>query len=530
LVVFASSDSADTNPLNGKDSLRSYAYWLPPALAGLAMTLVYLNPFIGDWDGLDYTVASIRGEPSSMALGRALFTLMNHALYAIAHKLFGVPPEHAYLIFKFVVVAQVPLAIIACWVLARDLTGSRESATVAALLVALSPMMVIYGGQVMTDVPSVFLSAMALAIHLRGLQTKRSALVLAGAIVLGLAVNMRETAGLYVTWLVFAPFVARWKVDKRTVMIVLISLALFALFAVGIFALWYLTQADYRATWHVWAESSQDEAARHPLKLANLKPFFVYLFLASPLVFVALPFAISREFRARRWSLLFLSALCALFADAMLFFNYSTIINWRYFLTGLPAMAPIVGDYFFRSQTEKLNSPRRGLVTASVGAVVVAVAMGFLFQPRSNEYLNRLALAKDYKTTLDLLPRDAVVIAGAQTVAVTYWRGIGTGQWEHIGTGAGFPAGRLQQKIEEHLNAGHRVFLDIDPRWWQPCSWQANEIRELVATEPHFHFKKVNPTIYEILRADDASADQPHLERLLPENRPQEVKKCFSAG
>jgi dolichyl-phosphate-mannose-protein mannosyltransferase len=520
----------DTNT-ESKNLLRSYAYWLPPAVAGLALTLIYLNPFIGDWDGLDYTVASIRGEPSSMALGRALFTLANHAIYMAAHNLFAVPPEQAYLIFKFAVVAQAPLAIIACWILARDLTDSRESATVTASLVALSPMMVIYGGQVMTDVPSVFLLATALAIHLRGLLTKRIGLVLAGAIVLGLAVNMRETAGLYFPWLVFAPFVAGWKLDRRTVVTVLLSLAVFALFAFGIFVLWYVTHAVYRATWNVWAESSQNEAARHPLQLANLKPFFVYLFLASPLVFVAFPFAIWRGFRSHRWSLLLVCALCGLFADAMLFFNYSTIINWRYFLTGLPAMAPIAGDYLFRSQSEKLNSARRGLITAIVGVLVIAVAMGFLFRPRSNEYLNRLALAKAYKATLDLLPRDAVVMAGAQTVAVTYWRGIGTGQWEHIGTGAGFPAGKLEEKIEEHLRAGRRLFLDMDPRWWQPCSWQAAEIRELASIEPRFHFQKVTATIYEIRLVEDASAsDNPHLEKLLPENRAEEVRKCISAG
>lgn len=511
-----------------KNFLRSYAYWLPPALAGLVLTLVYLNPFIGDWDGLDYTVASIRGEPSSMALGRALFTLTNHVFYLIAHKLSGAGPEHAYLIFKFAVVAQVPLAIVACWILARDLTGSRESATIAALLVALSPMMVIYGGQVMTDVPSVLLTATALAIHLRGLQTKRVALIFAGAIVLGLAVNMRETAGFYFPWLVLSPFFAGWKLDRRTIVIIAASLVVFVCFAFGIFGVWYATHPEYRATWHVWAESSQNEAARHPLQLANFIPFFVYLFLAAPLIFVALPFAIWRERRARKWSPLLLATLCGLFADAMLFFNYSTIINWRYFLTGLPAMAPIAGDYLFQSQSEKLRSTRRGFATAIVGVVLIACAMGFLFQPRSNEYLNRLALAKDYKATLDLLPRDAVVMAGAQTVAVTYWRGIGVGQWDHIGTGAGFPAGKLKEKIEEHLRGGRRVFLDLDPRWWQPCSWQAAEIRELAAVEPQFHFKRITPTLYEIRPLADGSAtDRPHLENLLPENRAEEVKKCF---
>ena len=127
-----------------------------------------------------------------------------------------------------------------------------------------------------------------------------------------------------------------------------------------------------------------------------------------------------------------------------------------------------------------------------------------------------------------MLPNDAVVMAGFATVAVTYWRGIRVGQWIHIGTGAGFPAGKLQQTIEGHLRAGQRVFIDIDPRWWQPCSWQTGEIRELVAIEPHFRFRQIAPTIYEIRWPEDGSAtDRPHLENLLPENRPEEVKKCF---
>ena len=511
--------------------LQSYPYWLPPAFIGLALTLIYLNPFIGDWDGLDYTIASIHGEPSSMALGRALFTLTNHLLFVIAHRLFGLNAEQAYLVFKYLVVAQVPLAIVGCWIFARDLTNSIQSATVAALLVALSPIMVIYGGQVMTDVPSVFVSTAALAVYLRGVQTKRLALLLAGAIVLGLAVNLRETAGFYLPWLVFAPFVGGWRFERRTVTILGASVLLFLVVAIGIFALWFATHPEYQNTWNVWLQSTRAEAARHPLQLSNLKPFLVYIFLASPLVLIALPFAAWREWRARRRSLLLLACACGVFADMMLILNYSTIINWRYFLTGLPAMAPLAADYFVKTQEEKLRSRKLAFATTIAGVVLIAVAMGFLIQPRSNEYLNRLALAKGYKTQLDLLPRDAVVIAGAQTVAVTYWRGIGAGQWEHIGTGAGFPAGKLQSKIDEHLRGGRHVFIDIDPRWWQPCSWQVAEIRELVTIEPHFHFHRVAPTVFEIRSGDDESAtDRPHLENLLPENRPEEVRKCFSAG
>src|ERR1051326_3671757 len=108
---------------------RSYAYWLPTALVALILTLIYLNPFIGDWDGLDLTIFSLHGRPSSMALGRSLFTLFNFGLFKFARALFGVRPDQAYLLFKFAVVIETPLAVIACWLLARDLSGCVRSAT-----------------------------------------------------------------------------------------------------------------------------------------------------------------------------------------------------------------------------------------------------------------------------------------------------------------------------------------------------------------------------------------------------------------
>ena len=119
---------------------------------------------------MDYTILSLAGYPSSMALGRNLFIFGNHYLFVTAHALFNVPQEQAYLIFTYAVVAQAPLAVIACWILARDVSDSLYTATVAAMLVTFSPVFVVYGGQVMTDVPSVLVVATALIIHLRGVR------------------------------------------------------------------------------------------------------------------------------------------------------------------------------------------------------------------------------------------------------------------------------------------------------------------------------------------------------------------------
>src|SRR5260370_34706640 len=129
---------------------RAWMWWLPPAFIALTLVLYFIDPFIGDWDGMDYTMLSLAGYPSSMALGRNLFIFGNHALFVVAHALFRVQPENAYLIFKYAVVVQAPLAAVAFWILAKNLTRSFSTATLAALLLVFSPVFVLYGGQLFT--------------------------------------------------------------------------------------------------------------------------------------------------------------------------------------------------------------------------------------------------------------------------------------------------------------------------------------------------------------------------------------------
>jgi hypothetical protein len=160
-------------PSSARSFRHEYPYWLPPALVALALTLIYLNPFIGDWDALDYTIFSLHARPSSMALGRSLFTIFNFACTGWRTPCSESARSTPTCFSNMQVVIETPIAVVACWVFARDLTGSARAATLAALMIACSPILVIYGGQVMTEIPSVLLTAIALAIHLRGIQNKR---------------------------------------------------------------------------------------------------------------------------------------------------------------------------------------------------------------------------------------------------------------------------------------------------------------------------------------------------------------------
>jgi Dolichyl-phosphate-mannose-protein mannosyltransferase len=504
-----------------------WRWWLPVSVTSLLLVLYFVDPFIGDWDGMDYTLLSLVGYPSSMALGRNLFIFGNHGLYVIAKSLFHLPPDKAYLLFKYAVVAQAPFAVIACWGLTHRLTRSVFTATLAASLVTFSPVFVLYGGQVMTDVPSFLLLLIALLVHLHGIQARKLWLVFAGAALMGLGVNLRETIALYLPWLVLAPFICGWKPGRREIVYVAASLALFFLFAFGWFAYWFITDSYYRWVWFGWRESMREESSRHPVSIFNLKPYVTYYFISAPLVFITLFFAPIKEWRTRGLSPLLLLWLTGFFANSLLFFNYSTTVNWRYFLTGLPGLVPLGAQSLLQLVQRWTGTTKRAFTVCTLAVVTLATIFAIYARPVNYEFIQRRAMSKSYRERLQHVPPDAVMISGAQTIAVIYWAAIGEGKWKTIGTGGGWPGEKLGSTVQNYFLEGRRVFLDSDPRWWLPCGWQRDEIPMIVELEKQFNFRRVTDTIFELRPLWDHSAsDKPNLQRLLPENRPNDTKKC----
>jgi hypothetical protein len=222
-----------------------------------------------------------------------------------------------------------------------------------------------------------------------------------------------------------------------------------------------------------------------------------------------------------------LRIITGLLADLMLYFNYSTAVNWRYFLTGLPAIAPVSASFLIRVLSRRFRSDRIAFVASVAVVLALAVVFSLMIRPASRQFIERRAMSKEYRNQLANVPRDAVMISGSQTIAVTYWKAIGEGDWKTIGTGGGWPGDQLVPLIESYLRENRRVFLDADPRWWLPCSWQRDEIPAIVNLQERFSFRRVTDTIYELRpHGEQGAADSPHLERLLPENRPEDTKKC----
>src|SRR6266436_3185665 len=263
----------------------------------------------------------------------------------------------------------------------------------------------------------------------------------------------------------------------------------------------------------------------------ELRGLLLFLLASSPLFLLTLPLAFVSAWRRRKLSPMLSLAAVGVFANVLLLLNYSTTIGWRYLSTGLPALVPLCSHYLFQSLSRRLGTERRALIVAVTAIALIGISFGVYLWPLREATMAVRVAAKEYDRDLMKVPRDAVMISGAQSVAVIYWRGMGSGEWEVIGPGAGWPQGRLEKTIADYLKSGRRVFLDADPRWWPPCGWHLSEVNELVGIETRFHFRRVSSTNFEIRPNDDPSAtDKSHLETLLPVNRPDELKRCVSSG
>ena len=78
-----------------------------------------------------------------------------------------------------------------------------------------------------------------------------------------------------------------------------------------------------------------------------------------------------------------------LLADLLLFFNYSTAVNWRYFLTGLPAIAPLSANFLIaKADTGALRSPRFAFAICVGALLALAVIFSLLIRPASKQFIS----------------------------------------------------------------------------------------------------------------------------------------------
>src|SRR5262249_51957819 len=192
----------------------------------------------------------------------------NTALWEMAHHWFGLPPEKAYLVILYGVIAQAGPAIVGVYALCKELTVSRLAAFFGALIVSSSPHYIIYSGRAMSEIPGFLMLSWSLWWMIKSLRTDKTGRFLVAACLVGLSANIREFAVFY---LPFIPVAARIYRGKWKIGYTALVLAVIGAFAGMIF--WKYYDDLYWAGVVNWYRLSAVERKIHPVTRDNLRFF-----------------------------------------------------------------------------------------------------------------------------------------------------------------------------------------------------------------------------------------------------------------
>lgn len=441
------------------DWCSDYRTWLPLMLLSWGLAWGFQDAFISDWDGFDYTSYAVRNLPSALGLGRALFLAYNHLLWLLAHHSLGVPPEDAYLVLRYGVIAQSGPAILGLYALFKELTASRLGATLGALSFALSPVFIVYSGRAMSEIPAFLMLGWALWWTLRSLRLGRVKSFYVGALLVGLSANIREFAVFYLPAI---PLAARhYGLLWRQALLALVMAGAAA--AAGP-AFWALYRPEYYIPSVItWYRLSAQEAKVHPVTIRNVEFLAKYALACSPVATLLAPFAFKPLLGRRDLRPLLIVGALGLLADLALLANWDLPVNPRYPLTGLLGLAAVSG--WLLAGLARRRRRWVTLVFVALAALTAAGLVGMRQYLRGQEPAQRSA--REYFAKVEGLPADAVLIVGARTPLVSFYQGIGARPgWQTIASGSGWPDERLGEVIDGYLAAGRPVFVDFDPQLW----------------------------------------------------------------
>jgi hypothetical protein len=483
---------ASTAPADSHDWKKDVCLWLP--LAGLSWLLAwkFQDEFISDWDGFDYTAYTVQHLPSALGLGRALFLGYNYLLWEAAHRWLDVPPEKAYLVLRYGVIAQAGPAIVGIYALCKELTASRFAAFLCALLMAASPYFILYSGRAMSEIPGFLMLGWSLWWMLRSLRHRKIAGFLLAAACVGLSANIREFAIFY---LPFIPIVARiYGVRWR---FALAAPAIAALCAVAGLSFW-LWHDDYfiyvLANWH---RLTAEERRRHPVTIDNLRFLADYAFNCSAAVAALAPLALVRLWSRRNLRVLWWLGCFGLLADLVLLANHDLAVNPRYLLTGMVGLAPACGW----ALAELIEHRRARALPLLLGLLVLTKGTYNHAAKQLYDQQWSARAARNYIDGIIDLPWNSSFIVGSRTPLINFLAGASARpHWLTISAGSNWPDEKLDDAIQEFFYAGRVVYVDFDPELWQAGERETSrEAAGLDRIKQRYKLQHIRDSFYRIM-------------------------------
>jgi len=486
-------------------NVRAESFWRSAVLVGIALafTLWFWPAFLTHWDSYLYTTAALRFEPVPLAGGRWFFALIYGSTWQLFKPLFGNDPARAWQLFSGLSAALSAVNVVLIYRLGRRLVPA-ESAFLAAVIWAASPLVSIYSSAVMTEPLTVTFLLLCLLLLIppknrdsylfsRGRYDIRLPMLSAiGGILMGLAINVREPmifflpAGVALILTSSGDSAGPVKTVK-----VLATLAFLALAAAVILAGLYLAGRFGGPQWqdiqHAWQEGMLRErewlaSETATMLLRNCCYLVVWAAMVSPVIILMLSMSI-RTPKSRELKILL--ACTGLYALAQVA-NHSLIFNPRFALfIGLVLIFPIAQAITARRST---RLPAALPAVVIIGFHLACIVAGYSIV--RTYHFDRALKARELSAALHHLPDNCTIAPGNFSALIEYHVRLNDRRdWQIIYSGWEWPRGRLVQIVQNAIDNGREVFIVDHPPAWR-CAFRRYEGEEVEKLREHFTFRQ----------------------------------------
>jgi hypothetical protein len=445
-----------------------------PILA-FCLYLAGSTPYLGHWDSFDYLKQIVTHQLSALGIGRPVYIGYNILLWESVRRILSLEPLQAEIVVMTATVLFGVLGILLFQRLSVQLLPS-SAGLMAAVSLMLSPVYALYSGLIMTEVPMIAVILAAAVILWKSAGRFPALRDIAGGLLFGLAVGIREqalTLGAAFFWILYS--------RRRTSSSRLRSMIFFGVTATTVILIpavaFYLSDPNgFLERIKTWVDAIP---MGHIEFWNNVSASLLYTFAICPASWIAVSGAgvhrlikkqapdpvepeNTNEQSESTESILnpILGIVCCLILPVAFLWRDADVQDQpRYLLIALPASLILCTSLYRR-----WIPSRKGLTTwMTLHVIFFGLALA-TFWPIRQTQIKKMEFARVIR---DSIPETALIIAGNYSPVLDYYRGIGMRPgWRILWSGWNWNAQSVDEIIRDAWADHIPVYVSTDFRGW----------------------------------------------------------------
>ncbi len=422
-------------------------------------------PYLGQWDSFDYLKEIVSHSLSPLGVGRPVFIGYNIFLWESMRRIFRLEPLRVEIVVMAGTLLFGVFGILLFQRLIRQFLSST-AAQMAVLAMAVSPLYAIYSGFIMTEVPMLAMVLASAAILWKIDDRHPDFRDIAGGILFGLSVGIREQALTLSAAFLWILWSRRFNAGSRIRSIMLFGFSAGVAVVAPVLGIWIYDPTGFAARVRTWFHAIPLDSIQF---WKNFQASLLFTLSICPGAWLAMVGAglyflfkkrktgeiVSAQIANPLWGI-----VCCIFIPiAVLWRDADVQIHPRYALVALPGALILCTSLYNRW----ISSKKGPWIWAVVQILVFGISL-LVISPWRQAQTERIEYARQ---VMKAIPDKGMIIAGSYSPIFDYYRGIGVRpEWQILWSGWNWDAKTSEDRISNSWANDVPVYLSVGPLGW----------------------------------------------------------------